>query len=290
MRTQKLLLFGGLLFVVFSGCQKEYSSELYNQIFSDSLHADTLPANYPFATGYCSEGSSSLGVTIVDTSNFVPSDTASLPDSILLEMPVPGNQGSQGSCTSWAVVYGAANYYLHITRQKAYSDTGNLSPKFIYNQISKGNCGCTSFLDNLYLLKTEGACSLSDLPYNADECSMQPNNLQKALAQNNKIKGWKKVNLHDLTLIKRAIEEKKPVLFSITTDQGFNRLHAPYIWKQRKGELKDGHAMIISGYDDEKNAFRIMNSWGTSWGDKGFAWIDYQFFLQNVIEGGYVLL
>jgi C1A family cysteine protease len=290
MRTQKLLLLGTLFSLTFWGCQKEYSNELYNQIFSDSLHIDSLPANYPFAMGYCPGGSSSLGITIVDTANFVPSDTSSLPDSILLEMPVPGNQGSQGSCTSWAVVYGAANYYQHIKLQKAYSDTGNLSPKFTYNQISKGTCGCTSFLDNLYLLKTEGACSLSALPYNADECSLQPDNLQKILAQNNKIKGWEKVDLHNLTLIKRAIVEKKPVLFSMIVDEGFNRIHSPYIWKQRNGELKDGHAMIISGYDDQKNAFRIMNSWGSAWADKGFAWIDYQFFLQNVIEGGYVLL
>ena len=290
MRTQKLLFLGGSLLLVFSGCQKEYSNERYTQIFTDTLHIDTLPANYPFATGYCSEGSSSLGISIIDTANFVSFDTSSLPDSIQLDMPVPGNQGSQGSCTSWAVVYGAGNYYQHITSQKPYSDTGNLNPKFIYNQISKGKCGCTSFLDNLYLLKTQGACSLNALAYTPGECSIQPDNWQRLLAENNKIKGWEKVDLHNLTLIKRAIEEKKPVLFAIQVDQGFNKLDSPYIWKQRNGELKDGHAMIISGYDDQRNAFRIMNSWGTLWGDKGFAWIDYQFFLQNVMEGGYVVL
>ncbi|MEZ4955452.1 MAG: C1 family peptidase [Saprospiraceae bacterium] len=36
-----------------------------------------------------------------------------------------------------------------------------------------------------------------------------------------------------------------------------------------------GHAMTIVGYDDGKNAFRIVNSWGTNWGDNGFAWVDY---------------
>lgn len=48
--------------------------------------------------------------------------------------------------------------------------------------------------------------------------------------------------------------------------------------------------MIITGFDDSKNAFRIMNSWSAAWGDKGFGWIDYGFFLQNVIEGGYVVI
>ncbi|MFM8983566.1 MAG: putative Ig domain-containing protein [Spartobacteria bacterium] len=51
-----------------------------------------------------------------------------------------------------------------------------------------------------------------------------------------------------------------------------------------------GHSMAIVGYDDaawvdinnnnivdngEKGAFKIANSWGTGWGDGGFAWISY---------------
>ncbi len=33
--------------------------------------------------------------------------------------------------------------------------------------------------------------------------------------------------------------------------------------------------MVVIGYNDTKNAFKVMNSWGTKWGDNGFAWIDY---------------
>jgi C1A family cysteine protease len=40
---------------------------------------------------------------------------------------------------------------------------------------------------------------------------------------------------------------------------------------------------VIAGYDDGRNAFLVMNSWGTSWGDKGFIWIDYHFFSSNVL-------
>jgi C1A family cysteine protease len=35
--------------------------------------------------------------------------------------------------------------------------------------------------------------------------------------------------------------------------------------------------MLIVGYDDHhgSGAVRIQNSWGTRWGDKGFAWVTY---------------
>jgi methionine-rich copper-binding protein CopC len=51
-----------------------------------------------------------------------------------------------------------------------------------------------------------------------------------------------------------------------------------------------GHAVTIVGYDDSmtynlngivyKGAFKIANSWGTSWGDNGFIWISYELFKQ----------
>ena len=35
------------------------------------------------------------------------------------------------------------------------------------------------------------------------------------------------------------------------------------------------HAIIIIGWDDNKNAWLIRNSWSSGWGNKGYAWVDY---------------
>jgi C1A family cysteine protease len=35
------------------------------------------------------------------------------------------------------------------------------------------------------------------------------------------------------------------------------------------------HAIILCGWDDSKGAWRLKNSWGTSWGEAGFMWIKY---------------
>jgi len=40
-------------------------------------------------------------------------------------------------------------------------------------------------------------------------------------------------------------------------------------------ECDSGHAMVIVGYDDETKLFEVRNSWGEQWGNKGYAFIDY---------------
>lgn len=35
------------------------------------------------------------------------------------------------------------------------------------------------------------------------------------------------------------------------------------------------HAIVIVGWDDNKKAWLIRNSWGTGWGDQGYAWVKY---------------
>ena len=36
--------------------------------------------------------------------------------------------------------------------------------------------------------------------------------------------------------------------------------------------------MLVVGYSDEYNAFKVVNSWGENWGSDGFVWIDYAAF------------
>jgi hypothetical protein len=50
------------------------------------------------------------------------------------------------------------------------------------------------------------------------------------------------------------------------------------VWKQPSAALsgsKINHAVVITGWDDDRKAWRIRNSWGESFGDQGYAWIDY---------------
>jgi C1A family cysteine protease len=35
------------------------------------------------------------------------------------------------------------------------------------------------------------------------------------------------------------------------------------------------HDVVITGWDDSKQAFQVRNSWGTGWGNNGYCWVGY---------------
>lgn len=211
----------------------------------------------------------------------------SLPSSFFLAVPTPNNQGSQGSCTSWATGYTVASFFMNANKSSKYSSNADLaSPSYLYNQIRKGGqCGAgSSFPDNLNILQNQGICSLTDMPYNARECGTQPNTTQRNLAQRNKIFKWAMISKNDISNIKAYLYSGYPVMFAFYVDEGLNFLSPPYIWKQRKGRIGEGHAVVVIGYDDSKQAFKIQNSWGATWKDRGCFWIDYNFFPTVAVE------
>ena len=58
---------------------------------------------------------------------------AVLPDRVDLSsrFPTPGNQGRQGSCTAWAVAYGARSYYDGLANGQGVSQQSEFSPAYI---------------------------------------------------------------------------------------------------------------------------------------------------------------
>jgi C1A family cysteine protease len=50
----------------------------------------------------------------------------------------------------------------------------------------------------------------------------------------------------------------------------------------KKGEeFLGGHAVLCVGYDDHKHHFIMRNSWGDSWGDKGYFYLPYEYLLDH---------
>jgi C1A family cysteine protease len=72
--------------------------------------------------------------------------------------------------------------------------------------------------------------------------------------------------------------QNHPVIVTVIADNSFVTAKAGFIWKTFSGSGNLPHSIVICGYDDTKNAYKVMNSWGTTWGDAGYSWIDYDFF------------
>jgi hypothetical protein len=53
-----------------------------------------------------------------------------------------------------------------------------------------------------------------------------------------------------------------------------------------RGEVVGGHAILCNGYSVSRNAFRLHNSWGRSWGDFGGAWVRADDMARLLFEDG----
>ena len=68
--------------------------------------------------------------------------------------PAIGNQGSIGSCGSWAMTYLQASYTFNKARDLDAKDTKNvMSPMWTYNMTNQGGNNGSTLVDIVYLLK-----------------------------------------------------------------------------------------------------------------------------------------
>jgi hypothetical protein len=201
------------------------------------------------------------------------------------DMPPVGDQGNQLSCTAWSVAY-AVRTYIEKREQKwdVTDPSRQFSPSFIYNQLAHGNCNeGVHFAAAFNIMTEKGAATMNLMPYYESNCSSQPGIEVKQQAQNYRIAGYRRVNVQDPTEVKAQLAAGFPVLIAVMTDDIFLNLAKDQIWKSA-GNPSGPHAVVLVGYDDAKRAFRLINSWGRSWGADGYGWIDYDHFLRVTRE------
>lgn len=209
-----------------------------------------------------------------------------LPDSVDLSgsFPTPGNQGNQGSCVGWAAAY--LKTYQEVLETGEDPDAIFFSPSFIYNQIKQGDCDSGSQIDDaLNLLSEQGDVVEARFPYDQSECEVLPDDEMKLEAGPFKIASWRRANTQDPTELKRHLHNDTPILISFEADDAFFDVKAGDIYKDPPAKDPGLHAMVVVGYDDTKNAFKLINSWGTDWGDNGFVWVDYDTFVEKTFYG-----
>lgn len=268
-----------------------------------------------------------LSVLLVCSAMVIPSASVSvsaqditvLPESVDNSQspyfPEIGNQGSMGSCTSWAHVYYSFTYAMNKSRGIETTPENTYSPQWSYNLTSNGEGEGSTSADIEWFLEKQGAVTLSMVPYVADHvtwCSdinVWRESINNRLADTIKYTsfGYKKSQItspddNDLAEVKTALAQGEILTFATSinswvTTQLTAHKNAPanaefegeYAVKYQDG-AKGGHAMTIVGYNDniwvdinsngevdagEMGAFKIANSWGDGYCNDGFIWIAY---------------
>ncbi len=224
--------------------------------------------------------------------------SAGLPRSVDLQSFAPSvlHQGRQGSCSGWASAYGARTI-SYAQAQGQDPDQIAFSPSFLYNQIALPRCQGALLRDAMEAMKNIGSVPFRSFGYTDQTCQILPEPEHRGEASQYRIKGYTRLSQGasnygtDIQAVKQHLAQGAPVVIGMLVGQSFQRnMLGRRIWTPTSSDYRGtglgGHAMCLVGYDDQVagGAFQVMNSWGTQWGEGGYAWIRYNDFSQFVRE------
>ncbi len=82
-------------------------------------------------------------------------------------------------------------------------------------------------------------------------------------------------NVPTESAIKRALVRYGPLVATLNMDDCL-KLYGGGVFDERVDRDGPYHMVLILGWDDEKNAWLIKNSFGDEWGEKGYGWVRYK--------------
>ena len=204
--------------------------------------------------------------------------------------PEVRHQGYIFSCVGWATGYAALSIQRAILNRctdQAVITRHAHSALFLYNQIKTEDCRKGSRISDAFgFLQRQGDCLARQFDFDVNNCEQLPDSNVLAQAKRYAIEdyltlfGSAETPENKILRVKKVLAKNKPVVVGMLVLRNFYELQNARYWHPALGNTTPagGHAMTVVGYDDRKEAFRLMNSWGKNWGDQGFIWVKYKDF------------
>lgn len=184
------------------------------------------------------------------------------------------NQASCGSCWAFSTIAGLEAAVLKTTGHEVDLSEQHLVSCNPWNWGCNGGYFAFDMIDqgNPYY---PGAMPETCFPYAAVDapCAYCANPVWTTSGAWAYVAGSNKVPSVDQ--IKQAIYTYGSVSVGVYVDRYFQAYKSGVFTACKKSVKSINHAVILCGWDAAKGAWLLKNSWGTSWGDKGFMWMKY---------------
>ena len=201
------------------------------------------------------------------------------------------DQGRLSSCVANAV----AGAYEYLVKRHRGDDAYDVSRLFVYynareksgDEKDDGGSVIAHAIDSL---RSEGACSEQTWPYDPNRVNQKPNGQAYDEASQFLVEDMQLVPT-TLDGWKGALADGYPIVFGVSLYDSFDK-------QKKKGLVPvpsptessrashGGHSMLCVGYSDPDQVFIVRNSWGASWGDKGYCYIPYAYLMNQKFNSG----
>jgi C1A family cysteine protease len=194
-----------------------------------------------------------------------------------------GDQGSTGSCVGWATADALLRW--HYVKSARIKQTDTLSIRFIWmasKETDEFSSAPSTFIENagtslksaLDVARKFGVVRDGTLPFSGAKLYSGKPETFYALAAQLKIKSYFNLSFDrggSVEAWRRWLATSGPILTRLDVDRTWDEAsdNAGRLDTYQARTRRGGHAVAIVGYTPDR--FIVRNSWGTSWGDKGFA-------------------
>jgi C1A family cysteine protease len=209
--------------------------------------------------------------------------TKSVPESVDLRtnpnMPPVYDQGNLGSCTANALC--AAYDFVKPGEFMGSRLFLYYNERVLGNDVS--NDSGASMGDGIKCLQIHGLCRENLWPYDISKFATKPPDVCYELALADK--ALKVYNVpKTLIAMQATLASGLPFVAGIRV---YSSLETNSVAKsglvpmpKPKDKLLGGHAVLVCGYNNTTKQWIVRNSWGTSWGDKGYFYLPYKYLIK----------
>jgi len=193
------------------------------------------------------------------------------------------DQGNIESCVPTCI----STVYYYLTMKQSNHLNFRISRLYLYYQFRrlyddvKLDEGST-IRDCINILYKDGVVPEFLYPYVESKIFNNPSEFLEKYSRFCKCLGFENISRK---VIKQYLLLDNPVLCGIKL---FDSVYSDEVknsgiinYSEEYDKILGGHCIILVGFDDSKKYYKFINSWGSTWGDKGFGYLPYDY-IKNI--------